>query len=41
MKIVTDNLVIREFALDDAGAYFKNNNEAQIKKIYAESLAQQ
>ena len=31
-KIITDNLIIREFTIDDVSAYFKNNNESQIKK---------
>jgi len=31
-KIFTKNLVIREFTLDDVSAYFKNNDEEQIKK---------
>ena len=31
-KIITDNLTIRQFTIDDVSAYFKNNNEAQIKK---------
>jgi RimJ/RimL family protein N-acetyltransferase len=30
-KIITENLKIREFTLDDTLAYFINNNEAQIK----------
>jgi len=31
-KIKSANLVIRKFTMDDASAYFKNNNEAQIRK---------
>jgi RimJ/RimL family protein N-acetyltransferase len=31
-KIITDNLIIREFKIDDVRAYFKNNNEAEIRK---------
>ena len=31
-KIITDNLIIRKFTIDDVSAYFKNNNEAQIRK---------
>ena len=31
-KIFTQNLIIREFTIDDISAYFKNNNEEQIKK---------
>jgi len=34
-RIITDNLVIREFTLDDTSAYFRNNNEAHIKKYMA------
>ena len=31
-KIFTKDLIIREFMIDDVSAYFKNNNEEQIKK---------
>jgi RimJ/RimL family protein N-acetyltransferase len=31
-KIITDNLIIREFTIDDASAYFINTNEPQIKE---------
>ena len=30
--VTTQNLVIREFTLDDTSAYFKNNQDEQIKK---------
>jgi len=30
--IITKNLIIREFNIDDTGAYYKNNQDAQIKK---------
>ena len=32
-NIITDNLVIRKFTLDDVSAHFKNNNEQQIKNF--------
>ena len=31
-NLTTQNLVIREFTLDDIGSYYKNNQDEQIKK---------
>ena len=32
MILITENLMIRKFNIDDTGAYFKNSQDAQIKK---------
>jgi RimJ/RimL family protein N-acetyltransferase len=32
-SIITDNLKIRRFTIDDVSAYFINNNEAQLKEF--------